>query len=105
MRPKGSAAQLEYRRQLGGRLSTQGKGVCEVALARRHTVRRLALEAGFGARRQVCVVGQAPSGRRAAPLLGAESAFGAGVGERPTGRGVPHRAVGTAFRASIREAA
>jgi transposase len=31
MRPKGSAAQLEYRRQLGGKLLAQGKGVREVA--------------------------------------------------------------------------
>lgn len=31
MRPTGSAAQLEYRRQLGGRLLAQGKGVREVA--------------------------------------------------------------------------
>jgi hypothetical protein len=31
MRPTGSAAQLEYRRQLGGNLLAQGKGVHEVA--------------------------------------------------------------------------
>lgn len=31
MRPIGSAVQLEYRRQLGGKLLAQGKGVCEVA--------------------------------------------------------------------------
>lgn len=31
MRPRGSAAQLEYRRQLGGKLLAQGKGVREVA--------------------------------------------------------------------------
>lgn len=31
MRPTGSAAQLEYRRQLGGKLLAQGKGVHEVA--------------------------------------------------------------------------
>ena len=31
MRPKGSAAQLEYRRQLAGKLLAQGKGVREVA--------------------------------------------------------------------------
>jgi transposase len=31
MRPTGSAAQLEYRRQLGGKLLAQGKGVREVA--------------------------------------------------------------------------
>ena len=31
MRPKGSAAQLAYRRQLGGKLLAQGKGVREVA--------------------------------------------------------------------------
>ena len=31
MRPLGSAAQLEYRRQLGGKLLAQGKGVGEVA--------------------------------------------------------------------------
>jgi transposase len=31
MRSKGSAAQLEYRRQLGGKLLAQGKGVHEVA--------------------------------------------------------------------------
>jgi transposase len=31
MRPKGSAAQLEYRRQLGGKLLAHGKGVREVA--------------------------------------------------------------------------
>jgi transposase len=31
MRPPGSAAQLAYRRQLGGKLLTQGKGVREVA--------------------------------------------------------------------------
>jgi|SRR5712692_5990016 len=31
MRPKGSAAQLEYRRHLGGKLLAQGKGLREVA--------------------------------------------------------------------------
>jgi transposase len=31
MRPKGSAAQLEYRRQLAGKLLAQGKGVYEIA--------------------------------------------------------------------------
>jgi transposase len=31
MRPTGSAAQLEYRRQLGGKLLAQGQGVREVA--------------------------------------------------------------------------
>jgi transposase len=31
MRPTGSPAQLEYRRQLGGRLLAQGKGVHEIA--------------------------------------------------------------------------
>src|SRR5207245_1629888 len=31
MRPKGSATQLEYRRQLGGKLLAQGKGLREVA--------------------------------------------------------------------------
>jgi transposase len=31
MRPKGSAAQLEYRRQLGAKLLAQGKGVREIA--------------------------------------------------------------------------
>jgi transposase len=31
MRPTGSAAQLEYRRQLGGKWLAQGKGVREVA--------------------------------------------------------------------------
>lgn len=31
MRPKGSAAQLEYRRQLGGKLLAQGKGVRALA--------------------------------------------------------------------------
>ncbi len=31
MRPTGSAAQLEYRRQLGGKLLAQGKGVREIA--------------------------------------------------------------------------
>lgn len=34
MRPIGSAAQLEYRRQLGGKLLAQGKGVREVARLR-----------------------------------------------------------------------
>ena len=31
MRPKGSAAELEYRRQLGAKLLAQGKGVREIA--------------------------------------------------------------------------
>jgi transposase len=31
MRPKGSAAQLEYRRHLGGKLLVQGRGVREIA--------------------------------------------------------------------------
>src|SRR5712691_11496338 len=31
MRPTGSAAQLEYRRQLAGKLLAQGKGVREIA--------------------------------------------------------------------------